>query len=436
MQINVRRISFLEAKIRVPGDKSISHRAGMLAALSDGPCRLENYLMGEDCLGTLQILRQLGVKIAEEAPGVFVVHGCHGRFQSSREDLDCGNSGTTMRLMAGLLSGQPFMSRMTGDASLSRRPMKRVIDPLQKMGARLKTEGDGGCPPLVILPSEGLLGIEYTLPVASAQVKSATLLAGLTAQGRTTVVQPVATRDHTERMLQYFGVPVVVQGPRISVEGGHLPKARDLIVPGDISSAAFWLVLAAALPGANLVVADVGLNPSRTGILAVLLRMGARLRERVETKGSGEPCGRIEIVGGQLRGTVIGCAEIPNVIDELPVLAVAGALAEGVTIIKDAAELRVKESDRLAVVAHHLQAMGADVTELPDGLEIRGGRPLHGATLESHGDHRIAMAFAIAGLFASGETIINNADCVETSYPGFAEQLAAFQSASTATRKP
>lgn len=434
MQINVRRISFLEAKIRVPGDKSISHRAGMLSALSDGPCRLENYLMGEDCLGTLRILRQLGVKIDEEAPGVFVVHGCSGRFNSPREDLDCGNSGTTMRLMAGLLSGLPFRSRLTGDASLSRRPMKRVIDPLQKMGARLETEGHGGCPPLVIHPSEGLHGIEYTLPVASAQVKSATMLAGLTARGRTTVVQPVATRDHTERMLQYFGVPVDVQGPRISVEGGHLPKARDLVVPGDISSAAFWLVLAAALPEANLVVADVGLNPSRTGILAVLLRMGARLRERVETKGSGEPCGRIEIVGCKLRGTVIGGAEIPNVIDELPVLAVAGALAEGVTIIKDAAELRVKESDRLAVVAHHLQAMGADVTELPDGLEIRGGSPLHGATLESHGDHRIAMAFAIAGLFASGETVIKNAACVETSYPGFAEQLAAFQSVATTTR--
>lgn len=429
MQIKVRRLSSLEAKIRVPGDKSISHRAGMLAALSDGPCRLENYLMGEDCLGTLQILRQLGVKIDEEARGTFVVHGCGGRFQAPAENLDCGNSGTTMRLMAGLLSAQPFTSRMTGDASLSRRPMKRILEPLQKMGALLETEGAGGCPPLVIRGATPLHGIEYTLPVASAQVKSATLLAGLLAEGRTTVVQPVATRDHTERMLQYFGVPVDVQGPRISVEGGCLPKACDLVVPGDISSAAFWLVLAAALPGANLVVTDVGLNPSRTGILAVLLRMGARLRERVETKGSGEPCGRIEIVGCQLRGTTIGGAEIPNVIDELPVLAVAGALAEGVTTIRDAAELRVKESDRLAVVAHHLQAMGSDVTELPDGLEIRGGRPLHAATLDSHGDHRIAMAFAIAGLFASGETVIENAACVETSYPGFGNQLAAFLSA-------
>ncbi len=426
MEIKVHQISGLEAKIRVPGDKSISHRAAMLSALSDGQCTLRNYLTGEDCLNTIGILRQLGVAVEEAGEATFVVHGCCGRFTAPDTDLDCGNSGTTMRLMAGVLAGQPFRSRLIGDASLSRRPMKRIIEPLQRMGAKLMTEGSNDCPPLVIEPSSGLQGIDYALPVASAQVKSAVLLAGLKAAGRTTVIQPVPTRDHTERMLEYFGVPVEREGERISVTGGCLPSARDLVVPGDISSAAFWLVLAAARPGSSLVMQNVGLNPTRTGIIAVLLRMGVRLRERVETREPAEPCGEIEIIGNGLQGTVIGGAEIPNVIDELPVLAVAGALAQGTTVIRDAAELRVKESDRLAVVAHHLQAMGADVTELSDGLEIRGGRPLRGARLASHGDHRIAMAFAVAGLFASGETVIEDAACVETSYPGFIRQIQQF----------
>ena len=395
----------------------------MLAALSDGPCRLENYLRGEDCLGTLRVLQQLGVRIEEEAGGDFIVHGCRGKFRTPSSDLDCGNSGTTMRLMSGLLAAQPFRSRLTGDASLSRRPMRRVMQPLGLMGAQLVTEGEGDCPPLVINGTPGLRAIEYRLPVASAQVKSCVLLAGLFARGKTSVIQPTPTRDHTEQMLEYFGVPVTREGEAITVAGGHLPKARDFSVPGDISSAAFWLVAAAAQPGASLCVRKIGLNLTRTGILAVLLRMGARLREEQETVGPGEPCGKIEILGSRLHGTVIAGDEIPNVIDEIPVLAVAGALASGTTTIRDAAELRVKESDRLAVVAHHLAAMGADITEHPDGLEIRGGKPLHGARLSSHGDHRIAMAFAIAGLFAEGETVIEDAGCVETSYPGFVKQL-------------
>jgi 3-phosphoshikimate 1-carboxyvinyltransferase len=423
VEIRVHRAPQITADITVPGDKSMSHRAAMLAALSDGPCRLRNYLRGEDCLGTLRVLRQLGVAIDDDGNGEFVVHGVHGRFAAPDTDLDCGNSGTTMRLMSGLLAAQSFRSRLTGDESLSRRPMRRVMDPLALMGANLETEGAGDCPPLVIRGSQSLRGIEYRLPVASAQVKSCVLLAGLLAQGKTTVVQPVPTRDHTERMLEFFGVPLERSGERISVTGGLLPKARDFSVPGDISSAAFWLVAAAAQPGANLVVRDIGLNPTRTGLLAVLLRMGARLKEENQTKGPGEPCGKIEILGAELRGTTIAGREIPNVIDEIPVLAVAGALARGTTIIRDAAELRVKESDRLAVVAHHLTAMGADVEEQPDGMIIRGGRPLRGARLTSHGDHRIAMAFAIAGLFAEGETVIENASCVETSYPGFATQL-------------
>ena len=395
----------------------------MFAALSNGTCTLRNYLPGEDCLGTLRVLRQLGVPIETLTPAEHVVHGVGGKFAAPSADLDCGNSGTTMRLMSGLLAAQPFRSRLTGDASLSRRPMRRIIEPLEKMGAVFEAQGTGGCPPLVITGNAQLRPLAYRLPVPSAQVKSAILLAGLFADGVTTVDQPVATRDHTERMLEYFGVPVAREGTTISVRGGTLPRARDVDVPGDISSAAFWLVAAAAQAGSSVRITNLGLNPTRTGILAVLLRMGARLREEEQTKGPGEPCGRVEISGCSLRGTEIGGAEIPNVIDELPVLAVAGALAEGTTLIKDAAELRVKESDRLAVVAHHLAEMGADVTEHPDGLEIRGGRPLHGTRLASHGDHRIAMAFAIAGLFAEGETVIEDTACVETSYPGFAEQL-------------
>ena len=394
----------------------------MLAALSDGPCCVTNYLRGEDCLGTLRVLRQLGVSIDESPDGSFVVHGCGGRFRASSDDLDCGNSGTTMRLMSGLLAAQPFRSRLTGDPSLSRRPMRRVMEPLGLMGALLRTEGEGDRPPLIIDGTANLQGIEYRLPVASAQVKSCVLLAGLMGRGETTVVQPVPTRDHTERMLESFGVPVSREGERITVRGGQLPRARDFAVPGDISSAAFWLVAASAQRDAKLVLHDVGLNPTRTGILAVLRRMGAVIQETASHE-SGEQFGSIEVRGEQLQGTTIGGGEIPNVIDEIPVLAVAGALASGSTVIRDASELRVKESDRLAVVAHHLAAMGADVTENPDGLVIRGGRPLHGARLDSHGDHRIAMAFAIAGLLAEGETVIENTECVETSYPGFAAQL-------------
>lgn len=423
MEIRVSRAPRINAEIKVPGDKSMSHRAAMLSALSNGTCHLHNYLMGEDCLGTIRVLQQLGVKIESRGPGEFIVHGCRGRFESPTGDLDCGNSGTTMRLISGLLAAQPFRVRLTGDASLSRRPMKRVMDPLRKMGARMETEGAGDCPPLIIEGTNSPSAMEYKLPVASAQVKSAVLLAGLFAHGKTTVIQPVATRDHTERMLEYFGVPVEVNGERISVEGGKLPQARDFDVPGDISSAAFWLVAAAAQPGSRLKIKNAGLNPTRTGILDVLKRMGADIRIERMDDGTGEPAGDVEIQGAALHGTTIGGAEIPNVIDELPVLAVAAALADGTSIIKDAAELRVKESDRLAVVAHHLQAMGADVTEHPDGMEIRGGRPLHGARLTSHGDHRIAMAFAVAGLFAEGETVIDETACVETSYPGFAEQL-------------
>lgn len=433
----VRRAPLIETEITVPGDKSISHRAIILSAISNGTCVITNFLEGEDCRSTAKAMAQLGVKIEFPEPGTVVVEGCRGEFTAPAGDLDCGNSGTTMRLMAGLLSARPFRSRMTGDPSLSKRPMRRVIDPLTQMGGRLTAEGAKQCPPLVI---EGgpLNGIEYRLPVASAQVKSAVILAGLSANGRTTVIENVRSRDHTERMLDYYLVPLKRKeiwegGPSIatrrlkeihvSVEGGLIPESRDFRVPGDISSAAFWLVAAAAQPASRLLVKNVGLNPTRTGIIDVLVRMGARIREVVETADQGEPSGTIDIKGGHLQATVIEGDEIPNVIDEIPAIAVAAALAEGTTIIRDAAELRVKETDRIAAVASNLRAFGVDVEEFPDGMAITGGKPLKGARVPSYGDHRIAMAFAIAGLFATRETVIEDIACVQTSYPTFAETL-------------
>lgn len=429
----IKRAPVMETEITVPGDKSISHRAIMLAALSNGVCKITNFLEGEDCLSTAEAFRQLGVTI-ERAPGAtMIVHGSQGKFTAPEKDIDCGNSGTTMRLMSGILAAQPFTSRLTGDESLSKRPMRRVIEPLTQMGAKIHGEGEKDTPPLVI-QGGSLKPITYRSPVASAQVKSAVLLAGLFSKGKTTVVEPTISRDHTERMLEYFLVKLSrketrAQGSRrpkeheVSLEGLQTLESRDFNVPGDISSAAFWLVAAAAQPGSRLLIKNVGLNPTRTGIIAVLVRMGARIREVVEVVDHGEPCGVIDIKGNRLHGTIIEGAEVPNVIDEIPIIAVAGALAQGETIIRDARELRVKESDRLAVVANNLKAMGADVEEKEDGMIIRGGKKLKGARLQSHGDHRIAMAFSIAGLFATGETVIDNVACVQTSYPSFEATL-------------
>lgn len=335
-----------------------------------------------------------------------------------------------MRLLAGILAGQPFSSRLTGDESLGGRPMKRIIEPLTAMEAEIEAEGTNSTPPLSIQGNPSLKAIRYTLPVASAQVKGAVLLAGLFAQGKTTVVQPLKTRDHTETMLNYFMVKTLRNGQSLSVYGGQVLESRDYYIPGDISSAAFWAVAAAAQPGSELIIRDVGLNPTRSGILRILVRMGAQITEVVSGKIEGEPFGNVCIKGGVLKGTVIEGSEIPNVIDELPILAVAGALAEGRTVIRDAQELRVKESDRLHALASNLREMGVEVRELYDGLEIIGCSQLKGAKLDSHGDHRIAMAFAVAGLFAEGETIIRDVECVETSYPGFETDLKRFQSKS------
>jgi len=420
--LRIKRAPRIEAEITVSGDKSISHRAVMIASLANGPCVLRGFSRSADCMNTVVAMRALGIKIEQPEPETLIVHGNKRRLSAPNEPINCGNSGTTMRLLAGLLAGQSFKSRLVGDGSLSKRPMDRIIDPLRLMGARIKADGEHETAPLQI---EGapLHAIKYALPVASAQLKSALLFAGLFAKGKTTVLEPVPTRNHTELMLNYFLVRTHQDEDGVSVFGDHVPESRDFSIPGDISSAAFWLVAAAAQPGGHLLVRDVGLNETRTGILGVLVRMGAKVREAIEDVEQVEPRGIVEVTGANLKGTVIQGKEVPQLIDELPILAVAGALARGTTMIRHAQELRAKETDRIAAIAHNLRSMGAQVVELSDGLEIHGRAPLHGARLSSFGDHRIAMAFAVAGLFAEGETVIQDVDCVATSYPGFEKTL-------------
>ncbi|MDQ2658816.1 MAG: 3-phosphoshikimate 1-carboxyvinyltransferase [Verrucomicrobiota bacterium] len=423
MEFRVKRAPRIDAEITVPGDKSISHRAVIIAALSNGVCVLRGFLASEDCLHTVQALRACGIKIEQPEPDMLVVHGKKGLLTQPPGDLDCGNSATTMRLLAGLLAGQPFDSRLVGDAALSRRPMDRVLVPLREMGARMVAEGPNDTAPLRITGSK-LHGIEFDSPVSSAQVKSALLLAGLFAKGKTTVKEPSPSRNHTELMLNYFLVHTIKEeGGGVTIFGEQVPESRDFIIPGDISSAAFWLVAAGAQPGGHLLVRDCGLNDTRTALLGVLIRMGAQVREAVEDVDQLEPRGIVEITGAPLKGTVIQGKEIPQLIDELPILAIAGALASGTTTIRHAEELRVKETDRIAAIAHNLRAMGAQVIELNDGLEIHGGGSLRGARVASFGDHRIAMAFAIAGLFADGETVVQDAQCVHESYPDFQKAL-------------
>ncbi len=410
----------------------MSHRAAILGGLSNGTCTIRNYLPSEDCINTLNAMKALGAthEILDELPGYgpvnLRIHGQSMKLSQPAAPIDCGNAGTGMRLLAGLLAGQDFPTELFGDASLSSRPMGRITIPLSLMGANIETRGQKpGCAPLFIHPAK-LNPITYDMPMASAQVKSAVLLAGMFTAGKTTVNQPAETRDHTERMLTSFRVSTRREGNAISIFGGQIPESCDFTVPGDISSAAFWLVAAAALPGSRLLIKDVGLNPTRTAILKVLSRMGAHMTEIVHSS-EGEPIGNIEIHGAELKGTTIFIEEIPNLIDEIPVIAVAAALAQGKTMIRNAKELRVKETDRITTVVNGLRAMRADVEEFDDGMVISGGKPLHAATIDSCGDHRIAMAFAIAGLFAKGETIIKNTDCVNTSYPGFSHHLDAIR---------
>jgi len=429
MEFRVKRAPRIEAEITVPGDKSISHRAVIISSLSNGVCVLRGFLASDDCLRTVQALRALGIKIEHPEPDMLIVHGKKRLLTAPAGEIDCGNSATTMRLLAGLLAGQSFDSRLVGGATLSTRPMDRVILPLRKMGANIVAEGPGETAPVKIHGVK-LRGARHELSVASAQVKSALLFAGLFAKGKTTVKEPAQSRNHTELMLDYYLVRTVREEDDggISIFGDQIPESRDFLIPGDISSAAFWLVAAAAQPGGHLLVRHTGLNDTRTALLGVLIRMGAQVREALEEIDQVEPRGTVEITGAPLKGTVIQGKEIPQLIDELPILAVAGALASGPTIIRHAQELRVKESDRIAAIAHNLRAMGAQVIELNDGLEIQGGAPLRGARVASFGDHRIAMAFAIAGMFAEGETIVQDVECVRESYPGFEKTLDEFVS--------
>ncbi len=405
-------------RVRVPGDKSVSHRVALLAALADGPSTLDGFLRSDDCLHTLAAVAALGARV-RTTPATIEVAGQPWRPPPGA--LDLGNSVSGLRLLAGLLASRPWTTELTGDASLCSRPMGRIREPLERMGARLELSGPRGCAPLRIAGG-ALRGIEYPMPVASAQVKSCVLLAGLFADGPTAVVEPMPTRDHTERLLDTLGIPVRRDGLRITVPGygpaGPRLPARRWIVPGDFSSAAFWLA-AAAMGGAGAVTVDgVGLNPRRTALLDVLARMGAKVTAIPDpADAAAEPCGAIRVDGGALAATEIGGAEIPNLIDEL---AAAAAVAQGTTVIRDARELRVKESDRIACMAANLRALGVPVEEQEDGLRITGGARLHGGVdLDSHGDHRIAMAMAVLATRADAPVVLRNIDCIRTSYPEF-----------------
>ncbi len=425
--ISVQKLTHgLRGTLTVPGDKSISHRVAILGALAHGSMRVQNYLCSEDCLNTLKAMQQLGAVVTQgEQPGDFTLTGTGMAPVAPAHDIDCGNSGTGMRLMAGVLAALPFSSRMYGDESLSKRPMKRIMDPLGQMGAYITACGEKpGCAPLQINGGT-LCPIEYTLPMASAQVKSAVLLAGMLTQGTTTVHQPAITRDHTERLFAHFGIPcsVSADGLSISVGGPASIMAKDITVPSDISSAAFWIVAATITPGSELILKNVGLNPTRDAIITVLKRMGADI-EITPVSTEGEPYGDITArYSPALTGTEVYKHEIPNLIDEIPVLAVAAAYAQGTTTIRNAAELRVKESDRIATTVGNLRAMGAHVEEFEDGMAVTGGTPLHGAVMDSYGDHRIAMGFLMAGLQAEGTTTLLNCQNINTSYPGFEEHL-------------
>ncbi|MEG1258320.1 MAG: 3-phosphoshikimate 1-carboxyvinyltransferase [Akkermansia sp.] len=431
MNLQSHQISSLQGELTVPGDKSISHRAAILGGLAHGTTEISNYLCSEDCLNTLKAMQQLGaeLKILEKREGYgpthFLIKGVSMNPTPPAHPIDCGNSGTGMRLMAGMLAACPFDSEMFGDDSLCSRPMGRIMNPLEQMGADIEARGEkSGCAPLFIHAGT-IHPIEYTLPMASAQVKSAILLAGMFAQGETIVHQPAITRDHTERLFHHFHIPCTEKGLSASVTGPATPLAQDLTVPADISSAAFWIVAAAILPGSHFTLHQVGLNPTRTAILNALARMGADISiVKTSPEHAGEPYGDITVTGNKsLHGTELLQEEISNLIDEIPILAIAAALAQGDTIIRNAHELRVKETDRIATTATNLRAMGVIVDEYEDGMVIHGGNKLKGCELPSFGDHRIAMSFLIAGLTAEGTTTLLDTECINTSYPGFAEDL-------------
>ena len=408
----------------VPGDKSISHRAALIGSMAEGKTVIHNFSKGDDCRRTLQWLKALGVEIQQENAKLCIQgRGLNG-FCEPDNLLDAGNSGTTLRLLLGLLTGQDFFSVITGDPSLCRRPMGRVIEPLVKMGAEIRARCDNTLPPICIRGTNSLHPLEYTLPIPSAQVKSAILLAGMNAKGQTTVVQQLPSRDHTERMLQYFGAPLTIKDNVICLQGKRPIKGQEIRIPGDISSAAFIMVAAVLVPGSQVLIKDVGINPTRTGIIDVLRMMGAEIEVLDQRSWNGEPVADLMIRSGQLKGTEIKNPLLPRVLDEIPVLAVAAAAAEGETVISDAAELRVKETDRLKAIASELRKMKIEIKEKHDGLIIRGGQ-LRAARVKSWGDHRMAMALAVAGLIADGETVIEDADCIDISFPDFPDVMKA-----------
>ena len=422
------RPSRLRGEMVPPGDKSISHRALILNAIARGEALVSGLSLGEDVLSTLRCLRQLGVAIDQlDSTGTAIVHGRGERgLEEPGDILDAGNSGTTMRLLSGVLAGQPFLSIVTGDSSLRTRPMDRIIKPLRLMGATILGRGGDSLPPLVIKDGE-LKGVEYSMPVASAQVKSCLLLAGLSAQGGTVLHQPAPSRDHTERMLQAMGVHLEVDGLTLRLTPGPV-TAVDVKVPGDISTAAFWLVVGACHPDARLRLLGVGVNPTRAGILEVLRSMGARITLENQGTESGEPVADITVESSSLHGVEVAGDQIPSMIDELPALAVAACFAEGTTVIKDAAELRVKESDRIRTTVQELSRLGASIEERPDGIVVHGTGRLKGGLCQSHQDHRLAMALGVAGLLADGETLIQEAEAASVSYPAFWEEIGALRS--------
>ena len=420
-------ITPLKGEITVPGDKSISHRSIMFGSLAKGTTRVTHFLEGADCLSTIDCFRSMGVSIEKNEHEV-LIHGkgLHG-LKAPQTILDCGNSGTTMRLLSGILAAQPFSSELTGDASIRKRPMKRIMTPLSLMGADIESRDGTGCAPLKIR-GKRLQGIRYDSPVASAQVKSAVLLAGLFADGVTSVTEPYVSRNHTELMLRGFGARIASEGTTASVFPAEELFAQEISVPGDISSAAYFLTDALLIPGSSLLLKNVGVNPTRDGILRVCQAMGADITRLNERSDSGEPTADLLVRHSSLKGTVIEGDLIPTLIDELPVIAVMAALAKGTTVIRDAAELKVKESDRIQVMTENLTRMGARVEATEDGMIIHGGSSLQGAIIDSHQDHRVAMSFAVAALAAEGETEIRDAECVSISYPGFYQDLASLQS--------
>jgi 3-phosphoshikimate 1-carboxyvinyltransferase len=423
MQFEVQAGAVLSGTIRVPGDKSISHRAAMLGALATGRTEVRGFLAGEDTLHTMRAFVQMGVQVTQADPQTLLIQGVGlDGLHAPPAAIDCGNAGTGMRLLAGLLSGQRFASCLIGDDSLSRRPMRRVLDPLRLMGADIRAS-DAGTAPLHVSPVPQLRAIHYNSPVASAQVKSCVLLAGLYADGCTSVTEPAITRDHSERMLRTFGADVQVQGCTASIQPRPVLQAQQVVVPSDFSSAAFFLTAAAMTAGSELRLLGVGMNPRRTGLLDCLLDMGAEIHiDNPRTEG-GEPVADLHVRGRQLHGIVVPAARVPDMIDEFPMLFVAAACAEGETSVSGAEELRVKESDRLGTMAHGLRSLGVIVEESADGALIRGGR-IRGGHIHAHGDHRIAMSFAMAALRAEGSITIADCANVATSFPGFAELAA------------